>query len=70
MNIREKGLKIRRKLQYDVIPTKFQIDSSQSKEVKIMLIKEVPKSNSSSVMLLTGAFIVTATLTMIYFFAS
>jgi hypothetical protein len=35
-----------------------------------MLIKEVSKSNSSSVMLVMGAFIVTATLTMIYLFAS
>jgi hypothetical protein len=34
-----------------------------------MLIKEISKSNSSSVMLLTGAFIVTATLTMIFFFS-
>jgi hypothetical protein len=34
-----------------------------------MMIKEMPKSNSSSVMLATGAFIVTATLTMIFFFS-
>jgi len=38
-------------------------------EVKTMLIKEVSKSNSSSVMLITGAFIVTATLMMIYLFS-
>jgi len=35
-----------------------------------MLIKEVSKSNSSGVMLVTGAFIVTATLTMIFFFSN
>jgi len=34
-----------------------------------MLIKEMPKSNSSNVMVVTGAFIVTATLTMIFFFS-
>jgi hypothetical protein len=34
-----------------------------------MLIKEISKSNSSSVMLLTGAFIVSATLTMIFLFS-
>jgi len=34
-----------------------------------MQIKEMPKTSSSSVMLLTGAFILTATLTMIYFFS-
>jgi hypothetical protein len=35
-----------------------------------MQIKEIPKSGSSGIMLLTAAFIVTATLTMIFFFAS
>jgi hypothetical protein len=34
-----------------------------------MLIKDAPKTNSSSIMVFTGAFIVTATITMIYFFA-
>lgn len=34
-----------------------------------MQLKKMPKSNSSSVMLLTGAFILTATFTMIFFFS-
>ena len=34
-----------------------------------MLLKEMPQTNSSNVMLLTGAFIVTATLTIIFFFS-
>lgn len=33
-----------------------------------MLIKEMPKTNSSNVMLLTGAFIITATLAIMFFF--
>jgi hypothetical protein len=34
-----------------------------------MLIKNAPKSNSSIIMLFMGVFIVTATLTMIFFFS-
>jgi hypothetical protein len=34
-----------------------------------MLIKEVSKSNSTSVMLFTGVFILTATFTLIFLFA-
>jgi hypothetical protein len=66
----KKKIENMRELEYYVFPTPYEDRFSANPGGKTMLIKEVSKSNSSGVMLLTGAFIVTATLTMIYFFAN